>query len=122
MRSQLLMGAITIFILGTLLSCLASGRWLLSGETNIIDALASFNTMSVQAGGVWNAPKTLGTYWDALITAFTWNYPFLTSGWAIFIKIPLWVISIGTIWGIIQVFATIIQGLVSIVRSFLPGT
>lgn len=121
MRPQQIMGVFAIFILGTLLACLASGRWLLSGEVDIINALASFNTMSVQAGGVWNAPKTLGTYWDAIITMFSWDYPFLSSGWCIFIKIPLWTLSVGTVWGLIQVFATIIQGLVGMVRNFLPG-
>ena len=121
MRPQMLMGAFGIFIIGTILSCLCSGRWLLSGETDIINALASFNVMSVQAGGVWNAPKTIGTYWDAIITALTWGYPFLDSAWAIFIKIPLWIISIGVVWGLIQVFAMIIQGLVGIVRSLIPG-
>lgn len=113
-----LMAAAAIFIFGTILACIASTRWLLSGEVDIINALASFNTMSVQAGGVWNAPKTLGTYWDAIVTMFSWGYPFLDYSWAIFIKIPLWIVSIGVVWGLIQVFATIIQGLVSMVRSF----
>lgn len=122
MRPQLLMAAVAIFIIGTLLACLASGRWLLNGEVDIINALASFNTMSVQAGGVWTAPKTLGTYWDAIVTMFTWDYPYLESAWCIFIKIPLWIVSIGVGWGIIQVFVSIIQGLVGIVRSLLPGT
>ena len=121
MRPQLLMGCAAIFMVGTILACLASGRWLLSGETDIIKALASFNVMSVQAGGVWNAPKTLGTYWSAFVTAFSWGYPFLESAWAFPVKIILNLISIGTLWGVIQVFATIIQGLVGIVRSLLPG-
>ena len=121
MPPKLLMTAGGIFIVGTLLACLASGRWLLDGETNIINALASFNTMSVQAGGIWNAPKTLSTYWNAIITALTWNYPYLESGWALFIKIPLWIISLGVVWGFIQVAMTIIQGLVGMIRSFLPG-
>jgi len=120
-RPQLLMGSIAIFIFGTVLACGASGRWLLSGEVDIVNALASFNTMSVQAGGVWNAPKTLGTYWDAIITSLSWGYPFLDSGWAVFVKIPLWVVSIGVVWGVIQVFVSIIQGLVGIVRTMLPG-
>jgi len=115
------MGAFAIFIIGTLLACLASGRWLLNGEVNIINSLASFNTMQVQAGGVWNAPKTLTDYWNAVITCLTWNYPFLESAWCIFIKIPLWTVSIGVVYGFIQLFVTIIQGLVGIVRSFLPG-
>lgn len=121
MRPQLLMGAVAIFILGTIIACISSGRWLLNGEIDIIRALANFNTMSVQAGGVWNAPKTLGTYWDAIVTSLSWNYPFFESGWTVFIRIPLWVISIGVIWGLIQVFATIIQGLVGLIRGFLPG-
>lgn len=121
MRPQLLMGSFLIFTIGTILACITSGRWLLNGEIDIINALASFNTMSVQSGGVWNAPKTLGTYWDAIITSLTWDYPFLDSAWTIFIKIPLWTVSIGVVWGLIQVFATIIQGLVGIARSLLPG-
>ena len=118
MKPQMIMGAMAIFFLGTILATIASGSWLLNGEMDIINSLASFNTMSVQAGGVWNAPKTLGTYWDAIVTALSWNYPFFESGWTIFIQIPLWIISIGVVWGLIQVFATIIQGLVGMVRSF----
>lgn len=119
MSSKFIMICFAIFFIGTLLSCICSGVWLTSSEVDIVNALASFNTMSVQAGGVWNAPKTLGTYWDATITVLSWNYPYLTSSWALFIKIPLWLISIGTVWGLIQVFATIIQGLVGFVRSFV---
>ncbi len=127
MRPQMLMAAVAIFLIGTVLSCLVSGVWMIGsgaeeGEVDVIKALASFNVMSVQAGGVWNAPKTLGTYWNAFVTAFSWNYPYLESAWAFPIKFILWLVSIGVLWGVIQVFAAIIQGLVSIVRSFLPGT
>lgn len=115
------MSAFAIFLVGTLLSCLTSGRWLLNGEINIINALASFNTMSVQAGGVWTAPKTLHTYWNAIYTALTWDYPYLAAAWAFPVKFVLWIVSIGVIWGFIQVFAVIIQGLVSVVRYLTPG-
>ena len=113
------MGAVGIFIFGTLLSVIASGRWLLDGEMDIINALASFNMAGVQTAGVWNVPKTLGTYWDAIITALAWNYPFLDYAWAIFVKIPLWIVSIGVIWGFIEVAMTVVQGLVSAVRSII---
>lgn len=121
MRPQMLMGAVAIFMIGTMLACISSGRWIANGEMDIIKALASFNVMSVQAGGVWNAPKTLGTYWDAILTALSWNYPYLSATWLFPLKFMLWLVSIGVLWGIIQVFAVIIQGLVSIVRSLLPG-
>lgn len=119
MSPKTIMGCFFIFVVGTMLAALCSGRWLINGEINIFNALASFNTMSVQAGGGWQAPKTLSTYWDALITMFTWDYPYLESTWAIFVKIPLWVISIGVIWGMIQLFVTVIQGLVGFVRNIV---
>lgn len=119
MNPKLLMAAVAIFFIGTILSCLCSGIWFTN--VDVVKALASFNTMSVQAGGIWNAPKTLGTYWDAVITVLSWNYPFLSSSWAIFVKFPLWIVSIGVVWGFIQVFISIIQSLVSVFKSFLPG-
>jgi len=119
MSPKIIMAAFAIFIFGTLISCLCSGVWIGDDQIDIINGLASFNTMSVQAGGVWNAPKTLFTYWDAVVTMLSWNYPYLDFSWAIFVKIPLWVVSIGVVWGFIQVFATIIQGLVGLVRNLL---
>jgi hypothetical protein len=115
------MGAAGIFIVGTVLACLSSGRWLLSGETNIINALASFNTMTVQSGGGWGVAKTISTYYNGIATALSWNYPFLSSGWAIFIKIPLWIISIGTVWGFIEVAISAVQGIVGTIRSLFTG-
>lgn len=119
MRPQLLITVFGIFIFGTLLACIASGRWLVNGETNIINALASFNMMSVQAGGVWDVPKGLGAFWNAVVTALSWNYPFLSSPWAIFVKIPLWLVSIGVVWGFLEVAISVVQGIVGAARSLL---
>ena len=119
MRPQLLMGAVGIFIIGTMLACICSGRWLLGGEINIINALASFNMAEVQTSGIWSVPKTIGIYWNAVITALSWNYPFLDSPWAMFVKIPLWIVSIGVVWGFIQVALTVVQGLIGAVRNIV---
>jgi len=120
MKKQL-MGAIGIFIIGTLLACISSGRWLLSGETNIFNALASFNVMSVESGGGWGVAKTVGDYFNGIVTALSWRYPFLSSGWCIFIKIPLWLVSIGTIWGLIELAISAVQGIVGTIRSLFVG-
>lgn len=121
MSVKMIMAVFSIFILGTLLSCLCSGVWFGSDEVDIVNALASFNTMSVQAGGVWNAPKTLTTYWDAAVTMFTWGYPFLDYDWLILVKIPLWIVSVGAAWGFLQLFVSIIQGLFSMFRNLITG-
>lgn len=109
-----------IFIIGTILACISSGRWLLNGEIDIINALAGFNAVEFQAGGVWSVPKGIGRYWDATVTALSWNYPFLDYEWAIPIKAILWVISIGVVWGLIQFAVSVIQGLVGAARSLIP--
>jgi hypothetical protein len=115
------MAAAGIFILGTMIACIASGRWLLNGEMNIFNTLASFNTMSVQTGGGWAIAKTPVDYFNGIVTALTWNYPFLSSGWAIFVKVPLWLVSIGVIWGLVEVAISAVQGIVGTIRSLLTG-
>lgn len=113
----MLMGAFGIFFLGTTLSCLASGRWLFNGEINIFNALASFNVMSVEAGGGWGVAKTVGAYWGGIVTALSWDYPYLAASWAIFVKLPLWIVSVGVIWGFIEIAISAVQGIVGSIRS-----
>ncbi len=114
MRPQQIMAAFGIFIVGTLLCCLASGRWLLNGEQDIINTLASFNTVQD-----WVGVRGPVDWFNALVSAFTWRYPFLSSPWATFIKIPLWIISLGVIWGIIEIMIQLVQGAISGIRSLL---
>ncbi len=109
--------AVLIFLGGTVLSCIASGRWLLNGEINVINALASFNTINIQTGGGWAVPKGLITFFSAAITALSWNYPFLSSPWMIFIKFPLWLVSIGVVIALVELSKTIIDGLIGVLRG-----
>ncbi len=121
MRPQLLITVFGVFIFGTMLAAIASGSWLLGGETNIIRALASFNTVTLQAGGGWGIFQGLITFGNAVATALTWDYPYLSDPWCIFIKIPLWLVSIGVVWGFIELATTAIQGIVGTIRSLIPG-
>jgi len=121
LRPQLLMGSVGIFIIGTILGCICSGRWLLNGEINIINALASFHAVTLNVTGGATIPTGIIAFWDAIVTALFWDYPFLNSPWCIFIKIPLWLVSIGVIWALIEVFLTVFQGVVSSIRSIISG-
>jgi hypothetical protein len=122
MSPNRLQQAALIFIVGTILATLASGRWLLNGEMNIINALASFNTVAVQTGGIWGLPKYVIDFFSAIVTALSWNYPYLSSPWAIIVKIPLWLVSIGVIFGLVQIATTAVNGIVSGIRGLItPG-
>lgn len=108
-----------IFIGGTLLSCIASGRWLLNGEISIINSLASFNTLQIQTAGIWALPKGIIDFFSAIITALSWNYPYLSSPWAIFVKIPLWLVSIGAIIALVEGSKAVLTGVIGTIRGGL---
>ena len=119
MRPQLLMFCFGVFIVGTLLSCIISGRWLVNGEINIINSLASFNAVGVQSGGM-SMISTLLSYWDGVVTMLTWNYPYLDNVWGNIFKLFLYIISIGIVYGFIQLFIMALSAVVSAIRSLLP--
>lgn len=121
MRPQLLMQAVGIFIIGTLLMCITSGRWLMNGDTNIINALASFHYTTIQS---FTTVSAIDKFFNALVTALGWWYPgtwldYTRNGWVIFILIPCWLTSVGVIWAIIEVCIQVLQGLISAARSLL---
>lgn len=110
--------AFFIFIAGTILSCICTGRWLLNGEINIINSLASFRVAEFSAAGGMSAPTGISAWWNAAVTALTWDYPFLDGSWAFFFKIPLLVISLGAIVEFMIVVAIpLFQGIVNAVRN-----
>jgi hypothetical protein len=116
MRPQLLMAAYGIFIVGTLICCLASGRWLTNGETNILNSLASFQVVDIAS---WTGIRGVGGFWSALVTAFSWDYPLLSSPWWFPVKFFLWIVTLGVLWGIYEVMLIIAQGAISVVRSLI---
>ena len=120
-RPHLLIMAVGIFIFGTILMCITSGRWLLNGEMNIVNALASFETK--QFGDFVN-PNMFVQWFDALVTAIGWRYPGTwldetANGWVVFIKIPLWLVSLGVLWALFEAGKGLVQGAASALRSIL---
>ena len=122
MRPHYFIAAFGIFVIGTMISAIASGRWLVNVEMNIINAITSMNAASVQAGDSWDIPKALGGvggFLDGVVTVLSWRYPFLETPWAIFIKIPLWACSLGVLLGLYQLFMSAIQGVLGALRGTL---
>ncbi len=119
MRPQLLMYAYGIFIVGTLLSVIGSGRWLLNGETNLINALSS---LSIDVVSGWAIPKGVADFFAAVFTVLGWNYPYLDNPWGFVIKLFfLFPVSVGVVVGLLELAASIISGILSTIRSLLPG-
>jgi hypothetical protein len=119
MRPQLLMFAYGVFIIGTLLSLICSGRWLLNGEINIINALSSFD-MNVVSG--WPIPTGIANFFSAIFNMISWNYPYLDNPWGFVLKLVLlFPVSIGVVIGLLELAATVVSGIFSAIRSLIPG-
>lgn len=117
MRPQLMITVIAIFFLGTVLCCVSSGRWLANGEVDIFRALASFSTVQVPMATGWEAPRWGVNYLAAFQTALTWDYPFLSSSWCIFLKFPLWCLSAAFVWALIEIGIQIFGAIASAVTA-----
>lgn len=121
MRPNWLLMGVGIFLFGTVLMAITSGRWLVNGEINIINALASFENKSV---GDIVAPNALMAFFNAIITAVGWHYPGTwldeaRNGWIMFLKFPLWLTSFAVIWALIDIGRYLVQGAITAIKSIL---
>ena len=115
MRPQLLMFAYGIFIVGTMLSLICSGRWLVNDEINIINALSSLH-MTESAG--LPMPTGIMAFFEGVFTAISWDYPYLDSPWGFCLKlILLYPVSLGVVYGILQLSVMIISAVFDALRS-----
>ena len=117
MKNTIMM-VVAIFIIGSVLSTVMSGVWFTDSSVNVLNKLAGFTagTENSASGGYSLSPVT---WFNALVTIFTWNYPYLDYPWAVFIKIPLWIISVGAVWGFIEFSVYAVSNLLGRLRSML---
>lgn len=119
-RPQLLMGVIGIFIVGTALCCICSGIWIGAGQISLINQLAGLNITSIQGlGGIDIARNPVSLWYNALVTVFSWDYPFLDNPVGLFFRFFLGLLSIGTITSIVFIMINFIQGAISAVTNLI---
>lgn len=76
-----------------------------AGETGWRNMLNNFTLFSIISGETsWSVVLTdPGSFWNDLVTLFTFNYPCFT-GYLVIVRILLSGLSIGLIWGLISTF------------------
>lgn len=115
MRPHLLMFAYGIFIIGTLLSLICTGRWLMNGEINIINSLAS---LSINETVGLPMPTGITAFFEGTFVAISWDYPYLDSPWGFCLKLVLlYPVSIGVIYGLVQLAVMIVSAVFDALRS-----
>ena len=122
MRPQLIMFCYGVFIVGTILSLISSGAWFGAQEQSVINTLAGFSVVNVEAMGGWAILKSIGDWFNAIVTAVSWNYPYLNNpcGW-VFKAVLLYPVTIGVVVTLVQLATAVVQGIAGTIRSLLPG-
>lgn len=122
MKPKLLMFCFFAFMAGTLLNLTIEGTALGAEEMSLVNQLTGYTNIEIQSAGVWALPKQVaGFFTHGLPKIIAWDYSYLEDGYpAIFKWTVLYAISAGVVWGIILVFISVLQGVVTSVRSLLP--
>lgn len=112
-----------IFLGGNLVCVIFAGTWLGGTDLSNIQNLTSVNVQTTQGVGgssvITAATQLLTT---GIPTMVTWGYPFLDDGiGAIFKWFFLYPITIGMIWGVVELFAPALTGIFSSIVGALKG-
>jgi hypothetical protein len=112
MSAKMMMFVAFTFITGNLLCGFIEGTYLGNETTSIINILTGYNTTEVSGGMSW-ASAASGFFTQGLPNMILWRYSFLEGGWEIIKYILLFPISIGVVWGVIQMSVSAISGVAS---------
>lgn len=80
----------------------------------IVNTLTGYNIIEVSGAGVWAIPKLA---WGFLVHGIPkllfWDFSFFYGGWIFFRILLIMTLSVGLVWGIIQTFLPVAQGILS---------
>ena len=101
-----------VWVLGTIVSLIIEGAWLGAEELNLMNSLTGYSV--VEMGGITGIPKmAIGFFTHGLPKLISWDYAFFTGDLFILRIIMAVTFSGAVIWGLIQVFTPVMQGILS---------
>ena len=119
MNPKLLMFVSFVFLIGTFCCLVIEGGWFGEGEVGIINSLTGYNIIQVSGAGVWAIPKLAwGFLSNGLPKMILWDYNFFQGGYFFFRIVLIMTLSVGVVWGVIQTFLPVAQG---ILGRFMGG-
>jgi hypothetical protein len=114
MNPKLIMFVSFVFFVGTLCCLIIEGNYFGSGELSIVNALTGFNIIQVSGAGVWSIPKLAWGFLTVGIPKIIfWDYNFFQGGYFIIRLFLIMTLSVGVVWGLIQTFLSVAQGVLS---------
>ncbi|MDD5095263.1 MAG: hypothetical protein PHV74_12935 [Dehalococcoidia bacterium] len=110
MSVRWIMGLGFIWIMGTILCQILEGQFFTATDAQVINDMSAFRT--VEAGGLTGIPLLAGDFFSGLVQVIAWDYSFLEGGFGM-IKVFMYGISLGILWGVVQTFAPAATGILS---------
>jgi hypothetical protein len=103
-----------VFFIGTLCCLVIEGTYFGAQELSIVNALTGYNIAQVSGAGIWAIPKLAwGFMTTGLPKIMFWDYNFFQGGYWIFRLFLIMTLSVGIVWGVIQTFLPVAQGILS---------
>lgn len=114
MNPKILMFVSFVFLVGTLCCLIIEGSWLGTGELDVMNSLTGYNVLQVSGAGIWAIPKLAwGFMTTGLPKLIFWDYNFFQGGYFIFRVLLIMTLSVGLVWGVIQTFLPVAQGILA---------
>jgi hypothetical protein len=118
MSAKMIMFIVFIFVSGTMLSLIIEGTYLGSGdEWDVMQSLTGYSSVNVAGAGGIAIPKVgVGFIMTGIPKILTWDYSFLTGGWAIIKWFILYPISAGIVYAMGLLIYNIATGILGAIR------
>jgi hypothetical protein len=114
MSPKFIMFVSFVFLIGSLACLIIEGVWFGDRELDIVNSLTGYNIIQVSGAGVWAIPKLAwGFLTNGLPKLILWDYNFFQGGYFFLRIVLIMTLSVGVVWGIIQTFLPVVQGILS---------
>lgn len=117
MSPKILMFVSFVFFIGSLCCLFIEGHYLGSEQLDLANSLTEYNVVEVSSGGIWSFAQIGSGLIAAIPKMIMWDYNFFTGGYVIFRLFFIMTLSVGVVWGVIQVFITVAQGVIGWIRG-----
>jgi hypothetical protein len=103
-----------VFFIGTLCCLVIEGSYIGTGELDLANSLTGYNIIQVSGAGIWSIPKLAwGFMTHGLPKLIFWDFNFFQGGYFIVRLFLIMTLSVGVVWGVIQTFLPVAQGILS---------
>ena len=102
------------FFIASFCCLIIEGFYYNSWFVGIVNSLTGFNIVQISSAGMWAFPKVAwGFITHGIPLLISWDFSFFSGGWIFWRFLFIMTLSVGVVWGFIQTFLPVAQGILS---------